>query len=520
MASQRNNNASGQYNMPPQGELGRITADWIKQCHQTNWMPDRFRLIGYLQAIQERAATGLASTVNSNTQALRKITEDIEIIKKSALKKPVSPSSTPFKDALLRAPSKPVPAFKHNEIVIKVGKDTANFIRGEEEEELVRSVNTCAERNGIQDINIRAVTKLPSGDVAIQTRNLEETLKLKGNSNWVTNLYGPEAIAVAKTYPMLIHTHKMDLFRSKELATFRIAIKQWNGGLEPIHVAPLQPGREGDVGALIMTFRTMKEANEAKDNGIVIAGKMHTAEVYNRDCRIKQCFNCYKYGHLSTRCTNKTSCGRCAHSHETPMRGKPQPECLDSHPDKCVNCGQGHTSYSKACPHRQREYERIKIARINTPERYTGEDVEEYVRDTMPDSMNMDDIFPTKTPRVRGRKSHSQTNTQNSSQAFSDQTATEPHIINARREDRSTPILPPKKKSKTRDDDRDGRSRSPRKTDTLSQTRQPLAESNHVMNTRKKDSYNKHFLVENSQENDENRPIEIPSTFPYDSSCQ
>ena len=128
MASQRNNNASGQYNMSPQGELGRITADRIEQCHQTNWMPDRFRLIGYPQAIQEREATGLASTVNSNTQALRKITEDIEIIKKSALKKPVSPSSTPFKDTLLRAPSKPVPAFKHNEIVIKVGNDTANFI--------------------------------------------------------------------------------------------------------------------------------------------------------------------------------------------------------------------------------------------------------------------------------------------------------------------------------------------------------------------------------------------------------
>ena len=93
--------------------------------------------------------------------------------------------------------------------------------------------------------------------------------------------------------------------------------------------------------------------------------------MYNRDCRIKQCFNCYKYGHLSTRCTNKTSCGRCAHSHETPMREKSQSECLNSHSDKCVNCDQNHTSYSKTCSHRQKKYERIKIIKMNTPKRYT-----------------------------------------------------------------------------------------------------------------------------------------------------
>ena len=60
MTSQRNNNASEQYNMSSQEKLERITADWIKQCYQTNWMPDRFKLIDYLQTIQKREITNLA----------------------------------------------------------------------------------------------------------------------------------------------------------------------------------------------------------------------------------------------------------------------------------------------------------------------------------------------------------------------------------------------------------------------------------------------------------------------------
>ena len=113
----------------------------------------------------------------------------------------------------------------------------------------------------------------------------------------------------------------MRTFRETDPDQYRLSIKAFNAGLEPIHVAPLQKGRQEDKGSLIMVFRTKKEADEAIQNGIVLEGRIHTAKVYNRECRVKQCFQCYKYGHLSSRCTNKQCCGRCGHAHATPMRG-------------------------------------------------------------------------------------------------------------------------------------------------------------------------------------------------------
>ena len=87
-----------------------------------------------------------------------------------------------------------------------------------------------------------------------------------------------------------------------------------------------------------MIFRIMKKVNEVKNNEIIMTNKMHTTKIYNRNYRIKQCFNCYKYEHLFTRCTNKINCEKCVHNHETSMKNKSQSKCLKSHLNKCVNC--------------------------------------------------------------------------------------------------------------------------------------------------------------------------------------
>ena len=131
-----------------------------------------------------------------------------------------------FKNALLRALSKFILAFKHNEIVIKIKKNTINFIRKKKKKKLIRNVNTCAKKNKIQNINIKTIIKLSSENVVIQTRNLKKTLKFKENSNWITNLYESKIIAIAKIYSILIHIYKINLFLFKKLTTFKIAIKQ------------------------------------------------------------------------------------------------------------------------------------------------------------------------------------------------------------------------------------------------------------------------------------------------------
>ena len=224
-----------------------------------------------------------------------------------------------------------------------------NATRGMIEVELMKQVNDGALRAGVEDIHVRAVNKLSSGHLAIQTRNVEEAVRLKDNKAWVISVYEEEGRTVVKIYSVLVYTHKMKMFREMDLDKFRSVIKVFNAGLESMHVASLQGGRQDDKGFFILIFRTKKEANEAIQNGIVIEGRIHTAKVYNRKCRVKRCFKCYKYGHLSPRCTNKQCRSRCSHAHAIPMRGDSHSECSKENPDRCAACGKAHPAWSKEC---------------------------------------------------------------------------------------------------------------------------------------------------------------------------
>lgn len=76
------------------------------------------------------------------------------------------------------------------------------------------------------------------------------------------------------------------------------------------------------------------------------------------DIQPDQCYHCQKFGHFMTNCPNikkKPTCLRCAqdHSHKT---------CKINDPNKfrCANCGEKHSSVSKACSHMIDEIKRKK----------------------------------------------------------------------------------------------------------------------------------------------------------------
>ena len=64
----------------------------------------------------------------------------------------------------------------------------------------------------------------------------------------------------------------------------------------------------------------MKKVNKIKNNEIIITNKMHITKIYNRNCKIKQCFNCYKYKHFFIRYTNKTNCEKYVYNYKTSIK--------------------------------------------------------------------------------------------------------------------------------------------------------------------------------------------------------
>jgi hypothetical protein len=54
----------------------------------------------------------------------------------------------------------------------------------------------------------------------------------------------------------------------------------------------------------------------------------------------RQCYRCYKFGHVRQKCRGKPTCANCA--------GPYHPEC--SVPARCINCGAAHRATSRSCP--------------------------------------------------------------------------------------------------------------------------------------------------------------------------
>jgi hypothetical protein len=80
--------------------------------------------------------------------------------------------------------------------------------------------------------------------------------------------------------------------------------------------------------------------------------ELKPVELYESGSRIKQCFRCQQYGHISTQCNNNVMCSFCGGSHSTN-------DCMEKeHTDnrKCAACNAGsHVSWSNQCSARIKE---------------------------------------------------------------------------------------------------------------------------------------------------------------------
>ena len=110
----------------------------------------------------------------------------------------------------------------------------------------------------------------------------------------------------------------------------------------------------------VIEVNNAKMANMLIEEVLVLDHTLHGCMKYNLTCRIKQCFNCYEYGHVSVYCQKSIKCGACSGLHKTL-------ECPQDKAQKCPLCNGAHTSWEKQCEHRKKEYFRIEAAKQNTP---------------------------------------------------------------------------------------------------------------------------------------------------------
>ncbi len=263
------------------------------------------------------------------------------------------------------------PYSKNNEIVIKLQDETANkALEKKTPQEMTKLVNDFIKSIDTTRKDIRAAKRLASGDVCVMAANEEEAHALRGHKEWIMKL-SENAKAVTRTYGILLHGVRIDaLPKMNEMATVAKAIQNENVSTLSLSIEWIgwfSPIRDNmDRASLIIELADSDEANKAMEEGLVIGSELHGCCVYNRQCRLKQCFECWKYGHISTSCPDKGKqvCGKCTEGHH-------HKECKAT-VRKCAVCGGSHEAWNKVCIGRKKEILRIKQARALTPMRFAS----------------------------------------------------------------------------------------------------------------------------------------------------
>jgi hypothetical protein len=113
--------------------------------------------------------------------------------------------------------------------------------------------------------------------------------------------------------------------------------------------------------SVIIEFTKPEDANKIIDEGLVWQGELFQCERYERQCRLKQCFKCQKYGHIGTQYKAITACGHCAQEHSS--RDCPS-KAERTATRKCAACGGAHEAWNQGCPTRKDELAWTKAAYV------------------------------------------------------------------------------------------------------------------------------------------------------------
>jgi hypothetical protein len=103
--------------------------------------------------------------------------------------------------------------------------------------------------------------------------------------------------------------------------------------------------------SLIMKIYSVATINRLIKKNLLNEYSHRTCEYFDKDCRLKQCFNCQRYEHIEKSCKYKRRYAICARSHNDNT-------CTTSiKRRKCVNCDENHFVWSFQC--------KIKIEKKN-----------------------------------------------------------------------------------------------------------------------------------------------------------
>jgi hypothetical protein len=257
-------------------------------------------------------------------------------------------------------------AYKGREVIVKLlDHGLAQRLRQLSPAQLKNKVNNILQETpNVKDIKVLGAHQLKSGDVTVITESLENATELQTHTEWTKGL-GPRAEVIRTTYGAIVHGIVVKSVNMKDQQGTIQRILAENHSVIPhaviTYVGWLTKGStQKRSSSMVVEFTRPEMANSIIYAGFLWEGLIHTCQLYDRSCRIKQCLRCYNYGHIGTQCSAPQACGHCAGGHESrSCTLKLSPGFVP----KCTVCKGPHTAWNAACPARQKEIQRVERAK-------------------------------------------------------------------------------------------------------------------------------------------------------------
>jgi hypothetical protein len=244
---------------------------------------------------------------------------------------------------------------------------TVQSLRAMNPSNLKLHVQRAIEQSGNENIaNVKIVSsnQLKSGDLSIKTASSNESEALRQFADDWAHRIGSGTTVQIPTFGVLAHGIRTNTMDMSKLDEIRTQILQDNRPFIPRaeirHIGWLTRDAAAKTATTItIEFTKPEDANKIIDEGLIWQGEVFQCERYERQCRVKQCFKCQRYGHIGTQCKAATACGHCAQEHDT--RDCPS-RTGESVLRKCAACRGEHEAWSRQCPTRKDEMAKARSA--------------------------------------------------------------------------------------------------------------------------------------------------------------
>jgi hypothetical protein len=203
------------------------------------------------------------------------------------------------------------------EIIVNVRNPlTVASLRAMNPRSLKAHVDRAIEQSGnehIEKIKTASTNQLKSGDLGIKTATTSDMEILRQFAEDWEHRLGIGASVRIPTYGVLVHgirTSSMDVERFEDM---RDNILQENRPFIPNagikYIGWLtRTFATKSASSVIIEFTKPQDANKIIDEGLIWQGEVFQCELYDRSCRLRQCFSCQRYGHIGTQCKATTRC--------------------------------------------------------------------------------------------------------------------------------------------------------------------------------------------------------------------